>query len=111
MAEYPADTFLRVDYPLSNELAVRFRMGRITAADAVTEQRRIIDEHGVDSDPFYVRNAVAVYLALSGDAAAAAEVLDDLLQELHASRAEPDLLVGLQSMLRSQGGRRPQSPV
>lgn len=90
VAEYPADTFPRVDYPLSNELAVRFRMGHITAAEAVGEQRRIIDEHGVDSDPFYVRNAVAVYLALSGDAAAAAEVLDGLLQELHTSRAEPE---------------------
>lgn len=88
--EYPPDTFPRVDYPLSNELAVRFRSGHIAATDAVEEQERIIEEHGVESDPFYVRNAVAVYLALRGDAAAAAEVLDDLLRELHTSRVAPE---------------------
>ena len=108
---YPDGTFPRVDYPLSNELAVKVRLGRITAADALPQQRQIVRDHGVEGDPFYVQNAVAVYMALSGDAQSAVDVLDALIEELRATRVEPEsstqYLLGANRCcaLRSSGAR------
>ena len=54
IAAYPDGTFPRVDYPLSNELAVRFRSGVVAATEALARQRQIVKNHGVEGDPFYL---------------------------------------------------------
>jgi hypothetical protein len=87
---YPPGTFPRLDYPLTNELQVRFRLGEVDAASAVRRQREVIDEHLVAGDPFYAENALAVYLALAGLHSDAEEVYERLDARL-SIRQEPEV--------------------
>lgn len=88
--DYPRGTFPRVDYPYSNELAVRFRLLQASPAEAVEQQREIVEQYGVDGDPFYIQNNLAVYHSFNGSPSEAADIYDDLLGTLFASRAEPE---------------------
>jgi hypothetical protein len=87
---YPRGTFPRLDYPMTNELLVKYRLGEVSAEDAVRRQREVIDEHLVAGDPFYAENALAVYLALTGSHGDAEEVYERLDARL-SIRKEPEV--------------------
>lgn len=83
ISSYAPGVFARLDYPLMNALLLEHRMGRVGIDEAVRRQRAIVDEHRVEGDPFYVENALAVYLALAGSDDEAIVVFDRLLAELN----------------------------
>jgi hypothetical protein len=87
---YDEGVFPRTDYPLMNGLLAEYRLGVIDAKEAARRQRRIVDAHQLDGDPFYVENALAVYLVLSGDTAAALEIYARLENDLFSSRRRPE---------------------
>lgn len=88
--EYADGVFPRLDYPRMNGLLAEYRMGRVAPDEAERRQRELVARHKVDGDPFYVENALAVYLALAGKVDEAIEVLDRLHDELLASRRSPE---------------------
>lgn len=87
---YPGGTFPRLDYPKTNELLVKYRLGKVSAEDAVRRQREVIKEHLVAGDPFYAENALAVYLSLAGSHSDAEEVYERLDARL-STRKEPEV--------------------
>lgn len=87
---YPGGTFPRLDYPKTNELLVKYRLGEVGAEDAVRRQREVIKEHLVAGDPFYAENALAVYLSLAGSHSDAEEVYERLDARL-SIRKEPEV--------------------
>jgi tetratricopeptide (TPR) repeat protein len=89
ISSYAAGVFPRLDYPLMNALLLEHRMGRIEITEAVQRQRAIVKAHRVEGDPFYVENALAVYLALADSPHEALEIFDRLLEELQ-SRQNPE---------------------
>lgn len=95
---FRSGTFPRLDFPMGTALIAEFRLGRLSAADAASSQRRIIAEHGVPGDPFYPMNALAVYLALDGQFEHAVEIYDDLLKTLTARQSpQPSMVYLLRS--------------
>ncbi|HEU5106815.1 MAG TPA: hypothetical protein VFU11_13375, partial [Solirubrobacterales bacterium] len=82
ISSYAPGVFPRLDYPLMNALLVEHRMGSVENDEAARRQRAIAQEHRVDGDPFYVDNALAVYLALADSCDDALEVFDLLLGDL-----------------------------
>ena len=84
---YARGTFPRLDWPRTNELLVEYRLGEVDIQSAVVRQRAIIDDYKVVGDPFYVENALAVYLALAGFYREAEGIYDRLDAELLARRA------------------------
>lgn len=86
---FATGTFPRLDYPAMNALLATYRTGAIDAAAAALRQREIATWHGVAGDPFYVENALAVYLSLAGSHRQALEIYDRLLGLL-AARADPE---------------------
>jgi tetratricopeptide (TPR) repeat protein len=89
LSSYEPGVFPRLDYPLMNALLMDHRMGTVDIIEAVRRQREIVEEHRVTGDPFYVENALAVYLALAGSYQEAIEIFDRLLVELDR-RHEPE---------------------
>lgn len=85
--DFEPGTFPRVDEPLSNALLADHRLGRVSPQDAVERQRRIISDFGALEDPFYLNNALGIYLCLAGEVAAATELYDQLLTQLAERRA------------------------
>lgn len=90
---YSSDIFPRVDYPKTNALLAEFRLGRLTANEAVIRQKNIIEQLGIDEDPFYVKNALSVYLTFKESYTEAIEIWNEL--EFHLNRrggfAEPSM--------------------
>ncbi|MBS1871017.1 MAG: AAA family ATPase [Actinobacteria bacterium] len=86
VAEYAPGTFPRLDYPGTTGVLAAYRAGAIDVTEAVRQQREIVAEHRVSTDPFYVENALAVYLTLAGSGVAALEILDRLLEQLSRMR-------------------------
>jgi hypothetical protein len=84
---YALDTFPRLDWPLTNELLVEYRLGAVDIQNAVARQRAIVAKHKVVGDPFYVENALAVYQTLAGSYREAEEIYDRLDGELLIRRA------------------------
>jgi AAA ATPase-like protein len=82
IAEYAPGAFPRLDWQGSNEVLADYRAGVISVEQAVGRQRKVVTDHRVPADPFYVENALAVYLALAGSGDAAIEVFDRLHQQL-----------------------------
>jgi energy-coupling factor transporter ATP-binding protein EcfA2 len=88
--EYSQDVFPRLDFPHTNSLLADYRLESTTAQEAVVRQRDIATNHRVESDPFYVDNALAVYLSLSGEQQEAISILDGLDSLLSESRSIPE---------------------
>jgi hypothetical protein len=86
---YPVGVFPRTEYPRMNRLLAEYRRGTVTAQEAVARQREIAAAKVV-SDPFYVENALAVYLAFAGRVDDALEIFDRLDDELRRSRVAPE---------------------
>jgi hypothetical protein len=82
VADYAPGTFPRLDYPGTNGVLADYRAGAIDLEEAVRRQREVVVEHRVMADPFYVENALAVYLTLAGSGAAALDILDRLREQL-----------------------------
>lgn len=110
VADYVPGTFPRLDYPATNQLLADFRTGAVTAATAAERQAAITAELGVDADPFYSRNAEAIYLALADRLDEAERVLDELVAAISARREpEANMLYVLSSnrlCVRFVAGRR-----
>jgi hypothetical protein len=87
---YAKGVFPRIDYPLMNRLIAEYRMGIVSAEEAAHRQRQIAVDFKVEGDPFYVDNALAVYLALAGEHKEALEIFDRLDAELTRSRTMPE---------------------
>ncbi len=88
--EYSKDVFPRLDFPYTNGLLADYRLENVTAQEAAVSQRDIATNHRVESDPFYVDNALAVYLSLSGEHHEAIAILDGLDSLLNESRSIPE---------------------
>jgi AAA ATPase domain len=82
LAEYAPGTFPRLDYPGTNGVLADYRAGAIDLAEAVRRQRGVVREHRVSADPFYVENALAVYLAMVGSGVAALDIFERLREQL-----------------------------
>ncbi len=86
---YTSDVFPRLDYARMNALLAQYRLGTVSLEQAANRQREIVSRHQVAGDPFYVENALAVYLALSEDHQDALDIFNRLLFELK-QRREPE---------------------
>jgi len=82
MAEYAPGAFPRLDWTRTNGVLADYRAGAIDVTEAVRRQHEVVAEHRVPADPFYVENALAVYLTLAGSGAAALDVFDRLHEQL-----------------------------
>lgn len=87
---YAEGVFPRLDYPRTNDLLAEYRMGDLDPAEAVRRQREIVATLKVEGDPFYVENALAVYLTLADSIHEAIELFDRLHDELMRSRQSPE---------------------
>jgi hypothetical protein len=87
---YPKGVFPRIDYPRMNRILAEHRMKAIEPVEAARRQRQIVETHKVESDPFYVENALAVYLCLAGCHDEALEIYDRLDDRLFTSRSQPE---------------------
>jgi hypothetical protein len=90
VSEYAPDTFPRLDFPQMNGLLADYRLGVVGADEAVGRQRAIVDALQATRDPFYAKNAMAVYLTLAGTYAEALDVFNDLDVELTCTRNDPE---------------------
>lgn len=84
VSEYSPGAFPRLDWPLTNSVLADYRAGAIHVGEAVERQRQVVADHGVPADPFYVENALAVYLVLAGASPAAMAIFDRLYEQLEA---------------------------
>jgi tetratricopeptide (TPR) repeat protein len=92
IAGHEPGAFPRLDYAHMNTLLADHRAGVATIEEAVERQREVVASHEVPGDPFYVENALAVYLGLAGRHAEALEIFDRLLSELMQRRnPEPSM--------------------
>jgi len=93
VASYADGVFPRLDYPRMNGLLADYRVGAVDIEEAVRRQESIVDSHEVPGDPFYVENALAVYLILAGRVSDGLAKLDRLHTELTSRRdPEPSML-------------------
>jgi len=90
VAAYAPDTFPRLDFPRMNQLLAEYRHQVVDAATAIQRQRQIVASLEAASDPFYVKNALAVYLTLTGAFEESIEIFDQLEDELTSSRTSPE---------------------
>jgi tetratricopeptide (TPR) repeat protein len=90
VGDYDDGVFPRIDYPRMNGLLAEYRMGVVQADEAAERQRDITISCAVADDPFYVENALAVYLALAGLHDDALAIFDRLDSVLTRSRREPE---------------------
>lgn len=90
VAGYAPDTFPRLDFPRMNQLLAEYRHEVVDSATAIQRQRQIVASLEAASDPFYVKNALAVYLTLSAAFGEAIEIFDELEKKLTTSRASPE---------------------
>jgi tetratricopeptide (TPR) repeat protein len=88
--DYTPDTFPRLDFPQMNQLLAEYRCKRVSTTNAVRRQQEIVSSLGAISDPFYVENALAVYLALDEDFERSITMFDRLEERLTTSRINPE---------------------
>jgi tetratricopeptide (TPR) repeat protein len=88
--EYVPGIFPRLDHARSNALLAEFRLGGVSADAAVQRQRRINETLGVDGDPYYIRNALAVYLAFAGEHDESLQMLEALIEDLTVRYTDPE---------------------
>jgi hypothetical protein len=98
---YSPGVFPRLDYPRMNRLLADVRLGHVDPAQAEQRQRELAASFGVESDPFYVENAVAGYCALSGRYADALSIYERLDAHLARSRSEPEPEPSMVYLIRS----------
>ena len=70
--------FPRIDFARNNALLAAFRLDQCSASEAVERQKDIINNDGVDGDPFYTSNALSVYLCLDGRYGEAITIWDEI---------------------------------
>jgi tetratricopeptide (TPR) repeat protein len=87
---YPEGVFPRIDYPKMNCILAEHRMEAIDPAEAALRQRQVVETLKIESDPFYLENALAVYLCLDGRHEESLEIYDRLDDRLFASRSQPE---------------------
>ena len=87
---YPAGAFPRIDYPRMNRILAEHRVEAIEPAEAARRQRQVVETLRVESDPFYVENALAVYLCLDGRHEESLEIFDRLDDLLFVGRSQPE---------------------
>jgi hypothetical protein len=93
VTDHAEGVFPRLDYPRMNVLLAEYRLGLVRDDEAVQRQRDIATSLDVAGDPFYPRNALAVYLILGRQDAEALDTFDRLLAELTRRRnPEPSTL-------------------
>lgn len=90
IAKYAPGTFPRLDFPAMNGLLAEYRSGRLTAADAVRRQERIVQELSPAPDRFYAENGLAVYLALAERYDESIVIFSEIDEALHRTRTVPD---------------------
>jgi hypothetical protein len=88
--EYSPGTFPRPDFPLMNGLLADYRAGAADAPEAVRRQREIVASLKATNDPFYAKNALAVYLTLADEHSSALDIFNGLDDELMRSRSLPE---------------------
>lgn len=88
--KYTPGTFPRLDFPRMNLLLAEYRCKRVSAAEAVRQQRKIIASLDAVNDPFYVKNALAVYLTLTREFEESIAIFDRLEERLTSSRINPE---------------------
>ncbi|MEM9518764.1 MAG: AAA family ATPase [Actinomycetota bacterium] len=89
VSDFEPGTFQKLDFPRSNQLLAEFRLGVVDPADAAEQQGEIIARHTSSDDPFYPKNALAIYLAFAGEVDRSLQIYDALLDQL-ALRREPE---------------------
>jgi tetratricopeptide (TPR) repeat protein len=90
--EHADGMFPRLDHPRMNALLAEYRLGAVGAPEAVERQREIVETLGVANDPFYVNNALGVYLALADRHDEAREIFNRLGGEIERRRTlEPSM--------------------
>lgn len=87
---YPDGVFPRIDYPRMNCILAEHRMEAIEPGEAARRQRQVVEMLKIDSDPFYVENALAIYLCLEGGHEESLEIFDRLDAQLFANRSQPE---------------------
>lgn len=87
---YAEGVFPRLDWPRTNALGAEYRLGAVQPDEAVRRQRATIERCKTESDPFYVENALGVFLALADRPEEAIDVFDRLHEELMRSRRSPE---------------------
>jgi energy-coupling factor transporter ATP-binding protein EcfA2 len=90
VAQYAEGVFPRLDYPHTNGLLAEYRLGAVAADEAIRRQRATVERFEVAGDPFYVQNALGVYLALADRLDESIELFDHLHAELMRSRRDPE---------------------
>jgi len=80
--DYTPGAFPRLDWSRSNVVLADYRAGVIDVGEAVRRQRLVVADHGVPADPFYVENALGVYLTLAGEGAEALAIFAHLEEQL-----------------------------
>ena len=88
-AEHADGIFPRPDYPRMNALLADYRSGAVSADEAAARQQEIVAALGVDTDPFYPGNALAVYHALADRHDESLAIFDRLEAEI-ARRRDPE---------------------
>jgi hypothetical protein len=88
--DYTDGTFPRIEYARTNGLLADYRAGAADADESVARQRGIVASLAATTDPFYIYNALAVYMSLAGQHEGALAVLDKLDLNLIRSRPEPE---------------------
>jgi tetratricopeptide (TPR) repeat protein len=86
---YEENAFPRVDYPRMNALLTELRRGAIDIDEAVQRQREIVALYRAPDDPFFIDNALGVYLLLAGSQDEAMDLFDRLAKQL-AGRQDPE---------------------
>ena len=90
IGEYVEGTFPRIEHARTNGLLADYRAGQVDADQAVGRQRQIAESITAETDPFYVHNALAVYLALAGRDEEALQIQNALDEMLTTTRRDPE---------------------
>ena len=90
IAEYEPGVVSRLDFAYTNQIQAEYRVGKISASEAVHRQREVIAACEMDQDPYYVLNPLAVYLALAGQIAEALAILDEIDAKLMLECRDPE---------------------
>lgn len=86
---FEVDTFASLEFAHTNGLLAQYRSGVIAAREAASRQRRLLEGLPSGEDPFYLGNALAVYLALDDRPAEATVIYDDLDSRLRSLGPNP----------------------
>jgi tetratricopeptide (TPR) repeat protein len=90
-------TFPLPEFAHTNGLLADYRRGVVDAAEALRRQREIVSRANANEDPYYVMNALAVYLTLAGEFDEALSIYDELDEFL--TRSGPSAQASMRYMV------------